>query len=218
MTAAGGGLAVVGAGTYALIQRAGMPSDEEISQAIPEAADSPAPAIVMQGTGIARGWSYRAGHPLEGQAIVRDSVMHSLAADPRVHGGLDIVGPLGTPVMAARAGVVLLGTGRNGYGRVVVLKHRGGVTTLYAHLNDIVVQPGQVVRGGQVIGFLGQSSDAQGGRTRFPTMGPHTHFSVHRGLPSALPSSGNERLYGTEPQAWLGTQGSRAILNQYSRT
>lgn len=218
IAAAGGGLAVVGAGTYALIQRAGMPSDEEISRAIPPASDAAGPAIVMQGTGISRGWSYREGHPRQGQAITSDRTMRSLALDPRIHGGLDIVGPLGTPVFAARTGVVLLAEPRRGYGRAVVLKHRGGLTTLYAHLNSIAVQPGQVVRGGQIIGALGQSSDARGGRTRFPTMGPHVHFSVHRGLPVATPSSGAERRYGTEPQAWLGSQGIRAILNQYRRS
>lgn len=87
----------------------------------------------------------------------------------QLHTGIDIADDEGTPVRAARAGRVASAGWRGGYGYAVVLDHGRGVQTLYGHLSDFAVQAGDVVRYGQVIGYVGS--------TGYST-GPHLHFEV----------------------------------------
>ena len=86
------------------------------------------------------------------------------------HNGIDLVGAKGTPILATASGrVKSRGRGR-GYGVHVVLDHGFGYETLYAHLSRKRVRPNQVIKRGQVIGYLGNS-----GRST----GPHLHYSVY---------------------------------------
>ncbi|BAU10263.1 peptidase M23 [Leptolyngbya sp. NIES-3755] len=89
----------------------------------------------------------------------------------RMHRGIDIAAPVGTPIMAAAPGkVVTAGWNDGGYGNLVEVKHADGSVTLYAHNSRILVRVGQQVRQGQQI--------AEMGSTGFST-GPHSHFEVH---------------------------------------
>jgi murein DD-endopeptidase MepM/ murein hydrolase activator NlpD len=92
------------------------------------------------------------------------------------HTGVDIAGPVNDPVLAADDGqVVQTVSGSSGYGNYVVLGHGSGVTTLYGHLNQILVKPGDQVRQGDAIGLEGS--------TGYST-GPHVHFEVRlNGVP-----------------------------------
>ena len=94
----------------------------------------------------------------------------------RRHTGLDFPQPMGAPVGAAGVGVVgFAGWNSGGYGYLVVVKHRLGFETWYAHLSGIAVSPGQAVEGGSRIGYIGS--------TGYST-GPHLHFEVrHFGTP-----------------------------------
>ncbi len=89
------------------------------------------------------------------------------------HNGIDIAGPIGLPVLAARDGVVTLVRGgsswNGGYGNYVVITHDNGIKTLYAHMNSISVTQGQKVARGKQVGTLGNT-----GRST----GPHLHFEV----------------------------------------
>ena len=85
------------------------------------------------------------------------------------HTGIDYPAPSGTPVTAARDGVVRAAGWLPGYGRVVVLRHEQGVTTLYSHLSRILVDPGRRVARSATVGLVGQTGDATG---------PHLHFEV----------------------------------------
>jgi murein DD-endopeptidase MepM/ murein hydrolase activator NlpD len=87
----------------------------------------------------------------------------------RFHTGIDYPAPMGTPVVAARDGVVVAVGSLAGYGNVVELAHEQGVTTLYAHLSRILVEPGKHVARGAVVGLVGRTGDATG---------PHLHFEV----------------------------------------
>lgn len=87
------------------------------------------------------------------------------------HTGVDIAGPIGTPLYAAKAGTVIRSQcGWNGgYGCYVILDHGGGVTTLYAHASKLYVSVGEDVEQGQVLALMGST-----GRST----GPHIHFEV----------------------------------------
>lgn len=89
----------------------------------------------------------------------------------RMHRGVDIAGPVGTPVMAAAPGVVVTsGWNSGGYGNLVDIRHADGSLTRYAHNSRLLVRPGQQVAQGQQI--------AEMGSTGYST-GPHLHFEVH---------------------------------------
>ena len=91
----------------------------------------------------------------------------------RVHTGIDLAAPQGTPIYAAKGGVVeIAGWSRAGYGYYVKINHGGGVETLYGHMSRIAVRTGQRVKQGSLIGYVG--------RTGFAT-GPHLHFEVRIG-------------------------------------
>ncbi len=87
------------------------------------------------------------------------------------HYGVDISAPVGTPVRAAASGMVIYAGWYGGYGNVVIIKHSLGYTTVYGHLSAIVVNPGQVVKKGQIIGAVGNT-----GRST----GPHLHFEIRK--------------------------------------
>jgi murein DD-endopeptidase MepM/ murein hydrolase activator NlpD len=89
----------------------------------------------------------------------------------RMHKGVDIAAPIGTPIMAAASGeVISAGWNNGGYGNLVKLKHANGSVTLYAHNSRVLVRTGQRVEQGELI--------AEMGSTGFST-GPHLHFEVH---------------------------------------
>ncbi|NJN01901.1 MAG: peptidoglycan DD-metalloendopeptidase family protein [Leptolyngbyaceae cyanobacterium RM1_1_2] len=89
----------------------------------------------------------------------------------RMHRGLDIAGPVGTPVVAAAPGVVeRSGWNSGGYGNLVDIRHPDGSMTRYGHNSRLLVTPGQQVAQGQQI--------AEMGSTGYST-GPHLHFEVH---------------------------------------
>jgi murein DD-endopeptidase MepM/ murein hydrolase activator NlpD len=95
--------------------------------------------------------------------------IHPLFGTARVHTGLDIGAPTGTPIHAAADGVVYSAGWRGGYGNAVVVDHGGGMTTLYAHQSRVAVSGGKQVSRGDVVGYVGS--------TGFST-GPHLHFEV----------------------------------------
>jgi peptidoglycan hydrolase-like protein with peptidoglycan-binding domain len=94
----------------------------------------------------------------------------------RWHTGLDFPEPMGTAIHAAGVGVVsFAGWNSGGYGNLVVITHRLGYETWYAHQSRIAAAVGQSVSGGVIIGYVGS--------TGFST-GPHLHFEVrHFGTP-----------------------------------
>jgi murein DD-endopeptidase MepM/ murein hydrolase activator NlpD len=94
----------------------------------------------------------------------------------RRHTGVDIPADEGTPVGAAGRGVVVFaGWNDGGYGNLVVVKHRLGFESWYAHLSRIAADEGEAVVGGTRIGYVGSTGH---------TTGPHLHFEVrHFGTP-----------------------------------
>ncbi len=86
------------------------------------------------------------------------------------HRGIDISARSGTKILAPANGLVIFNGWKNGYGRVIILKHARGFKTKYAHLKKSLVKTGQHVKKGEKIGLVGRS-----GRTT----GSHLHYEVH---------------------------------------
>lgn len=87
------------------------------------------------------------------------------------HKGLDIRGPIGSPVKAMAKGEVEFAGLRGGFGNCIMLKHGNGYETLYGHLSRILVHIGQKIDIGQQIGLIGST-----GRST----GPHLHYEIHK--------------------------------------
>ena len=96
----------------------------------------------------------------------------------RIHQGIDIAAPVGTPILAAASGVVEYSSWNDGgYGNMIDIRHADGTITRYAHMNDRYVKAGQTVSQGQLIGAMGS--------TGFST-GPHLHFEIRPNGGSAI--------------------------------
>ena len=96
------------------------------------------------------------------------------------HKGLDISGPIGSPVKAMAKGEVEFAGLRGGFGNCIMLKHGNGFETLYGHLSQILVKVGEPVTIGQEIGRIGST-----GRST----GPHLHYEVHKNGKKINPES-----------------------------
>jgi murein DD-endopeptidase MepM/ murein hydrolase activator NlpD len=87
----------------------------------------------------------------------------------RMHTGIDIGVPYGTPIRAAASGQVIYAGWMDGYGNLVFIDHGRGISTGYAHQSSIAVSNGQAVTQGQVVGYVGCTGHC---------FGPHLHFEV----------------------------------------
>ena len=95
--------------------------------------------------------------------------LHPILKVYKLHTGIDIGAPMGANFIAASDGVVVKAGENSAYGKMVVIDHGGGITTLYAHGSEILVNVGDEVRRGQAILKVGSSGYSTG---------PHAHFEV----------------------------------------
>lgn len=89
----------------------------------------------------------------------------------KMHAGLDFTAPTGTPIYATADGTVnVAGNLGNGFGNHVVIDHGYGYETVYGHMSRVKARPGQKVKRGEVIGYVGSTGKSTG---------PHCHYEVH---------------------------------------
>ncbi len=120
--------------------------------------------------GIPMAWPMRGGVVTQGFGPTSFVLEPPLGPYAHFHTGIDIAAPLGTPVNAAAAGVVMVVAHTAvGYGNYVIVAHGYGVLTLYGHLLETDAYPGEVVTQGEQIGREGMTGWATG---------PHVHFEV----------------------------------------
>ena len=111
--------------------------------------------------------------PVNGQIVSRfGDRSDPLSGEGGFHAGVDLTASMGTPVYAAADGIVSAAQFANRYGRAILIDHGHGMTTLYAHLSNFEIVPGEEVRRGQLIGHSGASGRVSG---------PHLHFEVRQG-------------------------------------
>jgi murein DD-endopeptidase MepM/ murein hydrolase activator NlpD len=146
------------------------------------------PQIPFSGAAIAsRGNSSGMIYPLAIPAPITSLFgwrIHPITGNRRFHAGTDLGAPTGTPILAAAKGQVTSAGWQGGYGLTVILNHTTAQQTLYAHMSEILVQPGQVVEQGMVIGRVGSTGNSTG---------PHLHYEVRQLTPNgwvAVNSSG----------------------------
>ena len=95
--------------------------------------------------------------------------IHPVYGSRRLHAGMDLGAPRGTPIASAADGVVIFSGVQGGYGSTVIVDHGGGVTTLYAHMSQRNVSQGQLTSRGDIVGLVGATGTATGN---------HLHFEV----------------------------------------
>lgn len=98
----------------------------------------------------------------------------------RVHHGLDVAVPIGTPIRAAAGGTVSFSGVQGGYGNIVIIDHGNGIETRYAHTSRNVVSRGQRVQRGTIIAYSGNTGDSTG---------PHLHFEIRQRGQSVNPET-----------------------------
>lgn len=89
----------------------------------------------------------------------------------KMHEGIDIAAPIGTPIVAPADGSVLSVSEKSGFGITVEIDHGLGLRTFFGHLQRVVVEPGAGVKRGDIIGYVGVSGKSTG---------PHLHYEVRR--------------------------------------
>ncbi len=103
-------------------------------------------------------------------SIFTNKRWHPILRKYRAHHGIDYAGPRGTPIKAAYDGrVIFMGT-KGGYGKTIIIRHKGGYKTLYAHLSKFNNKArGSYVKKGKIIGYMGNTGKSTG---------PHLHFGL----------------------------------------
>jgi len=111
------------------------------------------------------------GWPTEGRLTSLFGRRHDPFQDVagEFHNGLDIANGLGTPVRATADGIVHVASWQGGYGRLVIIDHPRGFKTFFGHNSELLVKPGDAVKRGQVIAYMGTSGHSTG---------YHLHYEV----------------------------------------
>ena len=140
--------------------------------------------------------------PVKGSALtsgfgVRSDPFRGRAA---MHAGIDLAGPLGTPIYATADAIVGRAEWSGGYGNLVELEHGRGIQTRYGHLTRSTVQPGQRVKRGDLVGYMGST-----GRST----GSHLHYEVRIDGKAVNPvpfMQSNDYLLAVQRRAAAATQ------------
>jgi hypothetical protein len=120
------------------------------------------------------------------------------------HNGIDTPMPLNTPVQAQYAGKVIPSNLSKDYGLAIQIDHGDGYSSIYAHLNQKAVRPGDVVKAGQTIGKSGATGNANG---------PHLHFEIRHGNAPVDPNLYFAKHKKSEAYSPSNSGGSDSVSN-----
>lgn len=116
--------------------------------------------------------------------------IHPITGKAHSHTGIDVPAPGGTPILAAKSGQVVTSAKHYSYGNYVVIDHGNGNSTLYAHMSSRAVSEGQMVKQGQVIGYVGTTGSSSGN---------HLHLEVRDNYTRVDPESKYRSLNLSKP-------------------
>jgi murein DD-endopeptidase MepM/ murein hydrolase activator NlpD len=123
---------------------------------------------------LMQGLTQKAIYPLVNPVEITSAFgwrIHPITQQWRFHSGTDLGAPIGASVLAAFSGQVISSDWKGGYGKAIILQHGVNLRSLYGHLSESFVIPGQLVSQGTVIGLSGSTGNSTG---------PHLHFEVQR--------------------------------------
>jgi hypothetical protein len=140
--------------------------------------------------------------PVDGVHLTSDFGMrwHPVMGGRRQHKGVDLAAPAGTPIRAAADGIVSRADWYSSYGLYVSVEHGGNFETRYGHMSRLNVAAGQMIRKGDVIGYVGST-----GRST----GPHLHYEVRIAgeAVNPIPYLQNGRIERAAPAATISLAG-----------
>ncbi len=107
--------------------------------------------------------------------------LHPILNEYRAHNGIDYAAPVGTPVWSVANGKAIYVGQKGGYGKTVVIQHKNGYLTKYAHLKGYAhgVRRGDYIKQGQIVGYVGNTG---------LSTGPHLHFGLYKGRVAINPA------------------------------
>jgi murein DD-endopeptidase MepM/ murein hydrolase activator NlpD len=107
--------------------------------------------------------------------------IHPVTGKKKLHTGIDMAAPKGTPIYAAETGIVTVAQSYSGYGNCIIIDHGGDLLTVYGHLmvGGILVQKGETVKRGEKIGLVGSTGISTGN---------HLHFEVRKNFEPVNPA------------------------------
>ena len=118
--------------------------------------------------------------PIDSGIIILDygPRLHPVLKELKKHKGIDIKTKIGSNVYSSFAGEVVFTGNKEGYGKSIIIKHKEGYSTFYAHLQKILVKKGQQVETGTLIGLVGETG---------LTTTPNLHFEIMKNKESINP-------------------------------
>jgi len=136
------------------------------------------------------------------------SRFHPILGYTRMHAGVDLGAAYGAPIVAAADGRIVSAGWSGGYGNLVRIAHASGLQTMYGHMSRIVARPGETVRQGQLIGYVGSTG---------LSTGPHLHYEVLKNGRPVNPTSvklaaAPAQLQGEKLRAFQGALRSLMVL------
>lgn len=154
------------------------PDDASFDASVPGVGDSSEAHAIFQAwkqldTGLSAsiGIAIPSRKPIEAMSLSSTYGMrvHPITGKIARHNGIDIPAPRGTPIHATADGIVGRAQQLGGYGNYVEIEHGNAIETRYGHMSSYVVQPGQKVKRGEVIGYVGSTGRSTGN---------HLHYEV----------------------------------------
>ena len=125
---------------------------------------------------------------------------HPIKRRRRMHKGIDVGADRGTPVLASADGIVAISQWKGQLGKMVALRHEGGLVTHYGHLSSFALgmRPGRKVRQGQTIGYVGSTGLSSGAHLHFETLVDGRHMDPAQLLAAPAPALGDGDAAGFE--------------------
>lgn len=134
-----------------------------------EVISEPVDKILVVGTGVSSSANNYSSYGFVKPIDMSKIYISSYWGDGRGHKGLDLAGPKGLSIYAAKAGVVKTVRQTSDYGKYIVIDHGDGFQTLYSHCSEMIVSVGEKVVAGQTIAYVGRTGNASGN---------HLHFEI----------------------------------------